>query len=150
MVGLTVFVNLIIGADMRIGSVVRDVRKVRKMSMAMLARKVGITERGLGKIERGQSDPSWGTVSRLVEVLALPVENLFGTNGKGSHSKAGLALDVLVRDRAGKRVVLELIELRNVLGARGLLRAHEAVRTLVLTADEVREAEEMRKLREGA
>lgn len=52
-----------------LGSAIRQLREKRGLTQETLAHEAGITTGTLSLIERGQSNPAWGTVSRLVDAL---------------------------------------------------------------------------------
>lgn len=52
-----------------LGSAIRQLREGRGLTQEALAHEAGITTGTLSLIERGQSNPAWGTVSRLADAL---------------------------------------------------------------------------------
>lgn len=60
-----------------IGGNLRRQRKVRGLSQEKLAAEVDLDMRQLGRIERGESFPSLGTLIRLAEVLTMDPAEFF-------------------------------------------------------------------------
>lgn len=52
-----------------LGSAIRELREKRGLTQEALAHEAGITTGTLSLIERGQSNPAWGTVSRIAAAL---------------------------------------------------------------------------------
>jgi transcriptional regulator with XRE-family HTH domain len=52
-----------------LGSAIRQLREKRGLTQEALAHEAGITTGTLSLIERGQSNPAWGTVSRIAIAL---------------------------------------------------------------------------------
>lgn len=61
-----------------LGAMIQARRKELRLSQEKLAEKIGKTAGYVGQIERGISQPSYPTLQRLVEVLELDVQSLFG------------------------------------------------------------------------
>ncbi|MGN6588461.1 MAG: helix-turn-helix domain-containing protein [Solirubrobacterales bacterium] len=52
-----------------LGAVIRSLREKRGLTQEALAQGGGITVAHLSKIERGLTNPTWGTVAALAEAL---------------------------------------------------------------------------------
>lgn len=52
-----------------LGKALRQLREKRGLTQETLAHEAGITTGSLSLIERGQRNPSWGTVSRITDAL---------------------------------------------------------------------------------
>lgn len=52
-----------------LGAAIRQLREKQGLTQEALAHEAGITTGSLSLIERGQRNPSWGTVSRIVAAL---------------------------------------------------------------------------------
>jgi len=52
-----------------LGNAIRQLREKRGLTQEALAHEAGITTGTLSLIERGQSNPAWGTVGRLADAL---------------------------------------------------------------------------------
>jgi transcriptional regulator with XRE-family HTH domain len=52
-----------------LGGAIRQLRDKRGLTQEALAHKAGVTTGTLSLIERGQSNPAWGTVSRIATAL---------------------------------------------------------------------------------
>lgn len=61
----------------RIGSLLRQKRKEKKWSLDELADKTGVSKLTLGKIERGETNPSLAVMWRIADGLAIPLSALF-------------------------------------------------------------------------
>lgn len=62
--------------DKNIASNLKRIRKARNMSLDMLAEETGVSKSMLGQIERGESNPTVSTISKIVEGLKVPFEEL--------------------------------------------------------------------------
>lgn len=62
--------------DKNIAANLKRIRKARNMSLDMLAEKTGVSKSMLGQIERGESNPTVSTISKIVEGLKVPFEEL--------------------------------------------------------------------------
>ena len=65
-----------------IGGNLRRLRKARGLSQEKLAAEVDLDMRQLGRIERGESFPSMGSLIRLAEVLEAEPAAFFNTQTK--------------------------------------------------------------------
>jgi len=54
-----------------LGSAIRRLREKRSVTQEALAHEAGITTGTLSLIERGKSNPSWGTVGRIADALGV-------------------------------------------------------------------------------
>jgi transcriptional regulator with XRE-family HTH domain len=64
------------GEAMYYGRFIRDARERKGLSLRDAAAKAGITEGGLGKIERDENGVTIRTLQRLAEVYGVPVGDL--------------------------------------------------------------------------
>lgn len=62
--------------DKNIATNLRRIRKSKNMSLDMLAEQTGVSKSMLGQIERGESNPTVSTISKIVEGLKVPFEQL--------------------------------------------------------------------------
>jgi transcriptional regulator with XRE-family HTH domain len=62
--------------DKNIACNLKRIRKSRNMSLDMLAEETGVSKSMLGQIERGESNPTVSTISKIVEGLKVPFEDL--------------------------------------------------------------------------
>jgi len=60
------------------GANLRHHRKAKRLTQAELAERVDLSTEMISKIERGAATPSFETIRRLAESLALPEQALFG------------------------------------------------------------------------
>jgi DNA-binding XRE family transcriptional regulator len=59
-----------------LGSAIRQLREKRRLTQETLAHTAGITTGTLSLIERGQSNPAWGTVKAIARALNASVADL--------------------------------------------------------------------------
>jgi XRE family transcriptional regulator, regulator of sulfur utilization len=59
-----------------LGKAIRALRKKLGHSQESLAPKAGITPGTLSLIERGEANPTWGTVRQIAAALGVPVSTL--------------------------------------------------------------------------
>ena len=59
-----------------LGKAIRQLREERGMTQEALAHAAGVTVGHLSTIERGHSNPTWGTVKRAANALDTPLSNL--------------------------------------------------------------------------
>ena len=82
---------------------IKDLREIRGMTQAVLAKKLGITRSGVNAWEMGISVPSTQYIVALASVFDVSTDYLLGVNGTATLSIKGLTdKDVLL--------VSELIE----------------------------------------
>lgn len=62
--------------DRNIAMNLKRIRKSRNMSLDMLAVHTGVSKSMLGQIERGESNPTVGTIGKIVEGLRISFEEL--------------------------------------------------------------------------
>lgn len=62
--------------DENIAINLRRIRRMRNMSLDMVAELTGVSKSMLGQIERGESNPTIGTISRIVEGIKVSYEDL--------------------------------------------------------------------------
>ncbi len=73
----------------RIGNQLRQMRKEQKLSLDDLADRTGVSKLTLGKIERGETNPSLTVIWRIADGLAIPMSSLFETEKVIQLSRAG-------------------------------------------------------------
>jgi transcriptional regulator with XRE-family HTH domain len=59
-----------------LGDAIRELRKKRKATQEDLAHEAGVTVGTLSLIERGKSNPAWGTVKRIAKALDTTMGDL--------------------------------------------------------------------------
>jgi transcriptional regulator with XRE-family HTH domain len=59
-----------------LGTAIRELRGARKATQETVAQDAGITVAHLSKIERGQTNPTWGTVKAIAGVLGVSIAQL--------------------------------------------------------------------------
>ena len=81
----------------RIGDTILEYRKLNGMSQKYLASQIGISTQGLLKIEKGISSPNAKTIEKIVEVLCITPNQLFGLEQMDTSN-----FNILARLRAMK------------------------------------------------
>jgi transcriptional regulator with XRE-family HTH domain len=64
------------GSQPALGRAIRKLRTERRSSQAALAEKAGLTVAALSRIERGHTNPTWGTIVALAAALGTTVADL--------------------------------------------------------------------------
>lgn len=59
-----------------LGQAVRELRDKRGVTQEDLAHEAGVTVGTLSLIERGKSNPAWGTVKRIAKALGVTMSEL--------------------------------------------------------------------------
>lgn len=72
-----------------IGPRLREMRKARKLTLEALARQAGVSRSLLSEIERGEANPTYGTLWTLTRTLGIDFEHLVD----GARENAPLAID---------------------------------------------------------
>ena len=91
---------------MTIGTLIRDARQQKGWSISKLARRADMTEKTVGRVENGESDPKLGTVLRLVEALELDpgilgqaTLELLGSHSANKYEPRNFFPRITLRDR---------------------------------------------------
>lgn len=58
------------------GTAIERLRQKRSLDQAALARRAGVSVRGLREVERGQVEAHWGTLRRIAKGLDIALEDL--------------------------------------------------------------------------
>jgi transcriptional regulator with XRE-family HTH domain len=69
------------GADQpqpALGEAVRRIREKRGMTQERLAQDAGVTTGTVSLVERGRSNPAWGTVKAIAKGLEISISDLAG------------------------------------------------------------------------
>ena len=61
-----------------VGENIRTSRRINGMTQKHLASKLGISVQGLNKIERGKTSPRVATLEKVIDVLCITPNQLFG------------------------------------------------------------------------
>jgi XRE family transcriptional regulator, regulator of sulfur utilization len=59
-----------------LGKAIRELRSEQEISLRRFAPRAGITVNTLSLIERGEANPTWGTVRRVASALGISVSEL--------------------------------------------------------------------------
>lgn len=72
----------------QVGAALKAARRARRLTLADVAERVGVTKGYLSKVERGLAAPSMAVLVRTCEVLDVPVGSLFDGGAAGSVVRA--------------------------------------------------------------
>ena len=61
----------------KLGERIRELRKARKITQAILAEKTDLSDNFIGLLERGKTAPSLETLERISKALKVPIKELF-------------------------------------------------------------------------
>ena len=98
--------------DLSLGLKMRQIRKVRGLSLQSVARKAGVSIGLVSQIERGLTSPSIRSLRQLGAALDVPVERFFGNGEALEEDDAGIVMhprNRRVLNLAGKGVSKELL-----------------------------------------
>lgn len=59
-----------------LGAAIRELRQKRGKTLKELAPEAGVTWGTLGVIERGEANPTWGTVQAIADALGVSISDL--------------------------------------------------------------------------
>lgn len=65
-----------------LGEAIRQLRNKRSLSQEDLAHEAGVTTGTISAIERGNSNPTWGTVKRIARALDVSMPELAKLEGQ--------------------------------------------------------------------
>lgn len=60
------------------GEKIRSLRKIKKISIAEMAKSIGCTPAAFGNYERGERTPSLKQIKAIAQVLNVSIDELFG------------------------------------------------------------------------
>ena len=69
-----------------LGTRLKEVRTAANLSLREVARQLDVSPSFVSQIENGKSQPSVGTLYQLAQLLNVPVDQLFSSNGKSASS----------------------------------------------------------------
>lgn len=70
-----------------LGSRIKEIRKLRKLSQEELSEKINIDPKHLSRIEVGRGFPSLDTLERLADVLNVDIKDLFEFSHKAPSQR---------------------------------------------------------------
>lgn len=92
---------------MNIGFSIKQIRKEKNISQVMLAKKSGVTQTSISKIESGETMPHEKTIKSICKVLQIPVSFLYVISiEKSDLPKSKQHNEPLLN--AAKKILLEL------------------------------------------
>ncbi len=83
------------------GSMVRHHRLRQGLTQAQLAEKIEHSVEMIGRIERGESPPSFDMINEIAEGLRTPVRDLFGSGDRSISGRKGDKLAEIVTKLGG-------------------------------------------------
>jgi transcriptional regulator with XRE-family HTH domain len=115
--------------DIDIGRRIRAQRLVRGMSQTDLATRIGITFQQVQKYEKGVNRVGAGRLTRIAEVLAVPVAFLFGATEPGADgsTKDASAAFAFLETAGALRLVHAYAEIKNPRIRRALVTLAEQI-----------------------
>jgi transcriptional regulator with XRE-family HTH domain len=114
--------------DMEVGRRIRAQRLVRGLSQTDLGRSLGITFQQVQKYEKGANRVGAGRLTRIAEVLSVPVAFFFGDHGGGKSDEASEALGFLETSGA-VRLVKAYARIEDTEVRRALVELAESIAT---------------------
>jgi transcriptional regulator with XRE-family HTH domain len=115
--------------DIDIGRRIRAQRLVRGMSQTDLANRIGITFQQVQKYEKGVNRVGAGRLTRIAEVLGVPVAFLFGASEApaGSPSEGANAAFAFLETAGALRLVHAYADIKNPRIRRALVTLAEQI-----------------------
>ena len=98
--------------DFSLGLKMRQIRKVRGLSLQSVARKAGVSIGLVSQIERGLTSPSIRSLRQLGAALDIPVERFFGDGEEAVVDGGGIVVhprNRRVLNLSGKGIIKELL-----------------------------------------
>jgi transcriptional regulator with XRE-family HTH domain len=115
--------------DIEVGRLIRAQRLVRRMSQTELGTRVGITFQQIQKYEKGVNRVGAGRLTRIAEVLGVPVAFFFGTaeQSAANTSKGYNAAFAFLETAGAVRLVHAYAEIKNPHIRRALVTLAEQI-----------------------
>lgn len=76
-----------------LGKQIREIRKKRKLTQKALGDKLGLSESTISKYESNTATPSLDTLRSMSAIFQIPLDELSGTQQRGTVSLNGLTAD---------------------------------------------------------
>ncbi|MDM5156680.1 XRE family transcriptional regulator [Bacillus sp. DX1.1] len=73
----------------QVGQLLRQIRNEQKLSLEELAKKTGVSKLTLGKIERGETNPTLGVIWKITKGLSIPLSRLMVVGETVAISRCG-------------------------------------------------------------
>ena len=74
---------------LQVGQLLRQIRNEQKLSLEELAKKTGVSKLTLGKIERGETNPTLGVIWKITKGLSIPLSRLMVIEDKVNVARYG-------------------------------------------------------------
>ncbi|HEO8421976.1 helix-turn-helix domain-containing protein [Niallia sp. FSL W8-0635] len=78
----------------QVGTVLKKLRKERRLSLENLSEISGVSKLTLGNIERGETNPTIGVLWKISKSLSIPLMALFSSGNSVTVSRAGSGLRI--------------------------------------------------------
>ncbi|PHA00778.1 DNA-binding protein [Bacillus pseudomycoides] len=73
----------------QVGQLLRQIRNEQKLSLEELAKQTGVSKLTLGKIERGETNPTLGVIWKITKGLSIPLSRLMVVGDTINVSRCG-------------------------------------------------------------
>lgn len=80
---------------LQVGTVLKKLRKERRLSLEDLSEFSGVSKLTLGNIERGETNPTIGMLWKISNSLSIPIMALFSSESNVNLSRAGEGLRIV-------------------------------------------------------
>lgn len=84
----------------RVGELLREIRNERGFSLQELASKTGVSKLTLGKIERGEGNPTLSVIWKIANGLSIPITSLLSVEKGITVSRKGSGFKILSANEA--------------------------------------------------
>ena len=82
----------------QVGTVLKKLRKERRLSLENLSEISGVSKLTLGNIERGETNPTIGVLWKISQSLSIPLMALFSSGNSVNVSRAGSGVRIFGDD----------------------------------------------------
>ena len=94
----------------RLGGVIKEKRKVKKITQEQLAEKLDVSPGFVGQVERGETLPSVETLEQIINLLDIDPRLLFLEVPHGDPDYASLCVAILQMPPEQRRFLLALVD----------------------------------------
>lgn len=84
---------------LQMGGMLRKIRSQQKLSLDELAEKTGVSKLTLGKIERGETNPTLGIIWKITEGLSIPLSRILVMDDQVDLSRCGKGFTIYDPDQ---------------------------------------------------
>jgi len=100
-------------------SVLRELRKARKLTIAKLSEMCGVSYVAISKLERNQGNPELKTLDRISEALELPTHNLLALAEQKRPTRAKEATSTVLETATSRHVDLDGVRIFHITAPKG-------------------------------